>query len=314
MTAQFPAGNDQLIEMVSVIVPTSRGMAVKPTVIALLAQQTRFALEIILVCPEGAVLKALKNDDRVIIHEAGSLFPPGQMRNLGASVARGRYLFFIDDDCVPPLNWIEKECNCIDEDERRGAVGCRVVGTGEGFWNRCADFALFAPTQYQTAGNRELGAGAIAVRFAAFREVSGFDPILLGSEDWDFCLKLRGAGWSCYFDPTVEVVHDHRRGSMKAILRSAFRSGKASGLTVQRRNFSKMSWLARLAVRMGTPPRYLLMVLPYAFAVSLLNLGAMAPKNSMLFLYFPFVLMAQISFHIGVFFNVVQEGKSSCRL
>lgn len=312
MSEHIFSPKDQAVEMVSIIIPTSRGLAVAPTVKALLAQETRFSLEIILVCAAGEVLRPLSNKF-VRIHEVGALFSPGHMRNLGASVARGRYWFFIDDDCVPPSNWIEQECKCINEDERRGAVGCRVVGTGEGFWNRCADYALFAPTQHYSAGNRELGAGAIAVRPEAFGDAKGFDPFLKGSEDWDFCLKLGEAGWNCYFDPTVEVLHHHRRDSFGAIIRSAFMSGFSSGLTVQRRYFQKMSWLARWAVYMGTPLKYLLMIAPYAFAVSLLSLINLAPHNRMVIVYLPFMILSQIAFHIGVCFNLAQINKQSCR-
>lgn len=312
MSEYFFSQKDQAVEIVSVIVPTSRGLAVAPTVKALLAQETRFSVEVILVCAEGEILKPLINEF-VRIHEVGALFPPGHMRNLGASVARGGYWFFIDDDCVPPSNWIEQECKCINGDDRRGAVGCRVVGTGDGFWNYCADYSLFAATQHFSAGIRDLGAGAIAVRSEAFADAKGFDPVLKGSEDWDFCLKLGETGWSCYFDPTVEVVHHHRRDSFGAIIRSAFMSGFSSGLTVQRRHLDKMSWLARWAVYMGTPLRYLLMIVPYAFAVSLLNFITLVPHNRMVLVYLPFMILSQLSFHIGVCFNVVQTNKKPCR-
>lgn len=311
MATQIPRLKDQTDGIVSVIVPTSRGMAVEPTVKALMAQETRFAVEVILVCPDGEVLKPLGNE-LVHIHEVGELFPPGYMRNIGASTARGRYWFFIDDDCVPPPSWIEQESRCLNEDERRGVVGCRVVGSGDGFWSRCADYALFAPTQHKTAGVRELGAGAIAVRPEAFCDAKGFDPVLKGSEDWDFCLKIREAGWNCFFDPTVEVVHHHRRNSFRAIIRSAFNSGFLSGLTVQRRHFDKMSWLARLAVYMGTPLKYLLMIVPYAFAVTSLYLIAFASHRT-IFAYLPFIMLSQLSFHIGVYFNVVQNRRQLCR-
>lgn len=65
------------------------------------------------------------------------------------------------------------------------------------------DRALHAPTRVPwVAGS------ALLVRRAQFEAIGGFDPdFFLYFEDIDFCLRLRRAGGSVLYDPTVTVGH-----------------------------------------------------------------------------------------------------------
>ncbi len=287
------------IPFISVIIPSGRPRRVKHTIACLLRQTLPSShYEIIVVIPDpAAASRPLKAAVHII--GAGRLYPPGKMRNLGAEAAAGGYLAFIDDDCLPPPEWLFRMVQALDQDERNGAVGCRVVSSDGDFWSRCADFALFADYQYRQPRRCNLGSAALCVRRAAFEAAGGFDEDLKASEDWDFSLKLQARGWRCIFEPAVAVLHDHRRDNPAKILKSAYRSGKFSGLCIQRRHFEKMSWLARVSLHAKDRHLYALMVFPYAAAVTLQQFfhlqyggsGAAFP---------PFVFLSKVAFHIGV--------------
>ena len=61
-----------------------------------------------------------------------------------------------------------------------------------------------------------VGGMFMAFRASAFKAVGGFDErYFLYYEDVDICRRLRGAGYSIIYDPTVSVVHDARRASRR---------------------------------------------------------------------------------------------------
>ena len=286
--------------MISIIVPCARPERASMTLAALERQALQGAgAELLVVTPRPqAVPQPSGPSVRVIAVE--KLFPPGRMRNIGASQARGDILMFMDDDCVPPPEWAATLVRELDLDDRLGMVGCRLVSLDKGFWARCADLALFAAYQHSGKQMTDLGSAAIAVRRKAFDSVAGFDEELLASEDWDFSLRLRAQGWECLFTPEATVLHDHGRSSPDAILRQSWRSGFLSGLVVQERHPALLTWLARLSLRCKAPWKYALLLGPYALLVTVFQgWGWVRDKPSDL-IHLPLVFVARLTYHLGV--------------
>ena len=291
-----------LANIISVIIPSGRPWRSAPALEALLKQRCEGgSIELIVVMPCGENLPNLPKpiDLSLKVVHTHILYPPGKMRNIGARHALGGYFCFIDDDCVAPDNWVQKMRAAVNTCQRIGAVGCRVGSMGKDFWSRCADFALFADCQHTRRIYSNLGAGALCIRRDAFHDINGFDEHLRASEDWDFSLKLHAKKWLCLFDPSIEVTHDHRRSGYRSILQSCYRSGKRSGLRVQRRHYDKMSWLAKMSLFARDHRFYAIMIFPYAAAVTLqqfFHLRSSGFESDFL----PFVFLAKAAYHIGV--------------
>ena len=176
----------------SVVIPSGREKVVANCLEALRAQTVAERIEVLLVTPCPEAFGAFSEDVKVV--GVPDLYPPGRMRNLGAEASRGRVLLFIDDDCVPPKEWVEVLAHELDDNPEVGMVGCRVENHHDGFLGRCADYCLFSAFQYRDRADRNLGSAAIGVRREAFLAAKGFDEELRGSEDWDFSLRLRECG------------------------------------------------------------------------------------------------------------------------
>lgn len=293
-------------KFISVIIPSGRPDRVGETVRSLTCQTLAQEMyEIIIVTPDADSPKGeYQKVARVVL--TGQLFPPGRMRNFGASEARGEYLFFLDDDCQAPVNFLEHMACILDEKAQVGAVGCRVVTCDATFWNRCADHALFTAYQAGRAGCvAGLGSAALAVKREAFIAAGGFDEQLMASEDWDLSLKLGKLGWLCWFAPEIEVRHDHRRGSFQTILRNAWRYGRASGLTVQQRHKDSVSWVARLMVWAAQRKIYWLLMLPYSCLLTLVWLIEVRPLKLLPCL--PVLFLARLSYQFGVLKSLNNE-------
>lgn len=296
--------------LASIVIPSARKSRVNLTISCLGAQTLDPKhYEILVVTPEFQSLNPNPMISlRVLITE--QLFPPGKMRNIGAKESWGEYVFFIDDDCLPPPGWLEKMLLVFQKNNKIGAIGCRVVSVHPGFWNRCADFALFGAYQYDRFYYRDIGSAALAVRRKAFEETGGFNEILYASEDWDFNFRLKRRGWKSTFNPIVEVMHNHGRGSLKGILKQAFLSGNYSGLVAQREHSEHLSFLAHLSLKLGSPWLYWIFIFPYAMAITGLQLIEQRKTDRRFWLFIPVIFIAKCCFQIGVWTTLIRIGKS----
>jgi glycosyltransferase involved in cell wall biosynthesis len=107
-------------------------------------------------------------------------------RNFGASVAKGKYLLYLDADMLLSPTLIEE---CVNKCESKNVdalyIPERIIGVG--FWIKVRDF------------ERSFYTGTVidAVRFLRrdlFLEVKGFDETLIGPEDWDLDRRIRKIG------------------------------------------------------------------------------------------------------------------------
>lgn len=295
---------------ISVIVPASRADTLERTLEGLLNQSIpKNQFEIIVIIPDTLNLKNPK-PSMINLVKTEMLFPPGKMRNMGATEASGDILCFIDDDCIPEKEWLKVLTEKFHQNENIGAVGCRVVSLEDTFWHRCADYALFSRYQYTTLFYGDLGSAAIAISKKAFMDVYGFQETLLASEDWDISLKLANRGWLCLFEPRTDVKHDHGRGSFIGIIIMGFKSGYRSGLFVQTHHKKHMTWPALILLKFRNPFLYPFVTIPYAIMLSLYLIWDLRHTDPRLILFAPFIFLSRIAYQFGVWIKLIQENRN----
>lgn len=154
---------------------------------------------------------------------------PGAARNLGATRARGRFLAFIDDDCVPDPEWLEG----LDRSAlKRGAV---VGGTIE---NALPSNPYSTATQLITSfvyryhdedegRERFFTTNNLALPREAFEALGGFDTSIPAgtAEDKDLCDRWRAGGGELVRAPAARVGHAHHLG-LGSFVRQHFRYGR----------------------------------------------------------------------------------------
>jgi GT2 family glycosyltransferase len=138
----------------------------------------------------------------------------GGARNRGAAAARGSLVFFTDQDCIVPPDWIHQLEPHLQEQAvgaAGGAVGIRDLSNLSG----CAVYFLEFLNHFPTDGPPRRDENFLVGCNSAFRaetlKVVRFPDQTLG-EDVLLSHELRRNGFSVVYDPRIEVRHQNREG------------------------------------------------------------------------------------------------------
>lgn len=138
---------------------------------------------------------------RILRLPVGSI---SEVRNYGASHARGEVLCFVDADCVVQTDHLERVGRALRKSSA-AAVGARYelpqkAGWVETAWHKLHRTGERAFVNFLSAGN-------FSIRTKVFRKVGGFAEGLVTGEDAELCKRLRQAGYRIYQDPAIKVIH-----------------------------------------------------------------------------------------------------------
>lgn len=136
---------------------------------------------------------------------AGPHDGPARNRNFGASMARGRYLFFTDDDDYPVPGWVGAYLKAIADHPQIRVFEGRTLADRP--MRRLDEEApLNATGGYLWSCN-------MAIERELFLRMGGFCERFLGTagnEDVDFRLRLVADGEPFWFVPEAEICHPYR--------------------------------------------------------------------------------------------------------
>jgi glucosyl-dolichyl phosphate glucuronosyltransferase len=162
-------------------------------------------------------------------------------RNTGVRAGSGRYLAFLDDDAIAPVDWIEGMLRSFSDDRVLG-VTTRLVPAWEG------QGAKWFPGEFlwvvgctnegqQRGPVRNLHGASMCMSRALFDRVGGFDSRLgrksrglpMGCEETEICVRAATAipGARFVYDDTVTVRHKvgTSRQTWRYFLRRCFAEG-----------------------------------------------------------------------------------------
>ncbi len=243
------ADDGPALPLVSVVIPHFNSPATLKHCVALLDRQTfhRDRFEIVVAdnnssCGMDAVREAAPAARVVHANEQGA----GPARNAGVAASRGSILAFIDSDCRPNLDWIEKGVAAI---QAYDFIGGRVICTSEDPLrpNPIEAFEMVFAFDFERYINRVgfTGTGNMFVWRKVFDAVGPFKNSVAEDMDWSFRARARTYRLG-YVDDLI-VEHPARKTWSELMARWK-RMVLEEYLLYQERPFFKVSWLLRASL------------------------------------------------------------------
>jgi GT2 family glycosyltransferase len=157
---------------------------------------------------------------------------PARGRNTGVQAARGRYVAFLDDDCIPEPGWLGAM-----ELALRASPGAMIGGkTRNGLpanpYSAASQFTLemvYAFNNQDPRAARFFATNNMALPRDRFSELGGFDEdyVLTAGEDRDLCDRWRQAGFPMIHHEAAVIRHCHAL-SLVSYCRQHFTYGRGA--------------------------------------------------------------------------------------
>lgn len=222
---------------VSVIIPFKKATPYLYDCVRSLLDQTVSNFELICI-PDSQEGLDLADERILIVPKEGT---PSAKRNYGVSTSHSENIAFIDDDAVPPRNWLET--GLFDLEKEKVIGGPNVAPKGEGVKRIASDlfftsvFGSFREVyRYRPFANKRYMDNVPTVNMFIKRDLynklGGFNLSFWPGEDTHLSEELKKNGYRIYYDPALIVYH-HRREVFKGHLKQMWRYSKYRGAALK---------------------------------------------------------------------------------
>jgi len=159
---------------------------------------------------------------------------PSMARNSGAKNAKGDFLAFTDDDCMPERDWLQKLSLRFESSPECAIVGRSVNALDENIYDTASQMLIeYLHDYYNQDPDRArfMTSNNLSLPTKEFEAVGGFDTIFsnAGGEDREFCEHLRYHGYRIVYAPEVIVHHFHGL-TLSSFWRQHFNYGRGAFL------------------------------------------------------------------------------------
>ena len=183
---------------------------------------------------------------------------PAGARNRGSIEAKGEFLAFTDDDCLPTPTWLEKLVAALRDNPEAMIGGSTFNGLKNQLFSETSQLILelvyehfnrVPENSYFFASNN------IAIRHDRYLASGGFDPSFdrPAAEDRDFCDRWRMQERPLFWEKDAFIEHQHAQ-NLWGFCRLHFRYGQGAFLyQAKRKERSSGSMATDMAFHLSLP-------------------------------------------------------------
>ncbi|MBF2076521.1 MAG: glycosyltransferase [Synechococcales cyanobacterium C42_A2020_086] len=157
---------------------------------------------------------------------------PAKARNTGAAAAKGRFLAFTDDDCMPAAFWLKTLAARFEQAPDCLIGGHTVNALPQNLYSTTSQVLIdYLYTYYNADAEhaRFFASNNIALPTVRFRAIDGFDTTYprAAAEDRELCDRWLQLGYPMIYAPEVQVYHAHHL-SLPSFWRQHFNYGRGA--------------------------------------------------------------------------------------
>lgn len=213
---------------ISIVIRTKNEEVFIDTCLKAIREQTRKDVEIILVDSgsKDCTVSIAKKHGVKIIEMNPEDFTYGRALNIGIQAATGKVVVLLSAHAIPAnIHWLEELVRPIFEQTKIVGTFSRQIPHSNAFLCVKREIDSVFP---KTGGSKHVLFSNVssAIRKEVWNQIP-FDEILTGSEDFDWALKVRKAGWNVCYIPESEIFHSHNE-SFKKITWRVYREALAN--------------------------------------------------------------------------------------
>ena len=155
---------------------------------------------------------------------------PASARNSGARIARGRYLAFTDDDCLPNPDWLAEFETCLKKNPESVVGGKTLNLLNNNLYSTASQLICeLAYNHYNQNSERAsfFCTNNMVVPKTKLLEIGGFDENFKTAEDRDFCKRWINHGLKMIYYPKAIIHHAHEL-NLRSFIEQHFKYGRGS--------------------------------------------------------------------------------------
>lgn len=213
--------------LVSIVIPTKNAGSRFNTILTQVFSQNYKNFEVIVIDSSSIdnTFEIAKQYPTKIIKIKPEDFGHGKTRNLGAKLAKGKYIVYLTQDAVPKnKNWLSNLINNFSDNLVVGVYGRQIPYKNT---NILESFSYLRdyPNSKRIWFNNNFGQEDLIfsdVNSAIRKDIlkkEGFSKKIIVSEDHEWAYRILGKGYKIVYDPDAAVIHSHNHSLIEVFKR-----------------------------------------------------------------------------------------------